>query len=89
MDAMSDSVSGFNRRHTNTFGMFHAPRFHPKWERIYSHGNAIIKILHQCRKHLVPLLHSHRLGQIPWLIHVASPGNRGVVREQLQGDDRQ
>ncbi len=35
------------------------------------------------------LLHRHRLRQIPWLIHIASPGNRGVIREQLQGDDCQ
>ena len=38
-----------------------------------------------------PLLHRHRLGEVPWLVHVGAPRDRGVVREQLErdhGEDR-
>src|SRR5207253_7444263 len=31
-----------------------------------------------------PLLHRHRLRQIPWLVHIAPSGNRCVIGEQLQ-----
>src|SRR2546423_1672865 len=56
------------------------------WERIYSHGNTIIKILQHLSAHLTCLLHCHRLGQVPGLIYVAAPCYGGVVGEQLQGD---
>lgn len=34
-------------------------------------------------------LYSHRLGQVPWAIHVKAPEHSQVEREQLQGDDTQ
>src|SRR5438105_549053 len=68
------------------FLALHVSPLHPIWERIYSHGNGFIKILHiQHPPHLC-LLHRYRLGQVPGLIYVASPCYGGVVGEQLQGD---
>src|SRR5581483_806339 len=33
------------------------------------------------------LLHRHALGQVPWLIDIASPRHRRVVGDELHGDD--
>lgn len=34
-------------------------------------------------------LYRHRLGQVPWEIHIKAPEHSQVEGEQLQGDDTQ
>jgi len=47
-------------------------------------GMNLIPSRHPAKPPVRELLHRHRLGQIPWLVHVRAACNRGVIRQQLQ-----